>query len=379
MTAIARPETAVRPAVDVKSLALWAMIAGSAFGLWNLGKSMLPMALAFPESAVLNVAVLGVCLVVGVWLARRTMRPVQAPPWSGTWLALMWGGFAACGLALLMNTRTFSIWSRTFDLGTAGDWSAALTAPLNEEVAKIAGVVLLAAVSTRLIRSAADGLVYGALVGFGFQLVENFLYGFNGAIMAGGVEPFATTLQTLVVRVGLTGFGSHWAMTAVAGAGIGYLVSNSGRSAARRVWVALGCLALAMWMHFLFDSPWFDGGFAGAIGKPLFNFVILLVVFFTVRRGFRARWAQVSAEEVAAGVLSEDEARGLSRRRSRRRYLRAFRPGPEREAQRRLQRVQLALLEERVPELPPFEAARPWRDAVAAARPGATEVGSAAT
>ncbi|MFB9662277.1 PrsW family intramembrane metalloprotease [Glycomyces mayteni] len=367
MTAIARPETAVRPAVDVKSLALWAMIAASAFGLWTLQKNLLPMALAFPESAALNVAVLGVCLVVGVWLARRTMRPVQAPPWSGTWLALMWGGFAACGLALLMNTRTFSIWSRTFDLETAGSWSAALTAPLNEEVAKIAGVVLLAAVSTRLVRGAADGLVYGALVGFGFQVVENFLYGFNGVVMAGGVEPFAATLQTVVVRVGLTGIGSHWTMSAVAGAGIGYLVGATGRSAARRVWVAAACLAVAMGMHFLFDSPWFEG-VAGAVGKPLFNFAVLLVVFFTVRRGFRARWAAVSAEEVAAGTLSEDEAGGLSRRRSRRRFLRAFAHGPEREAQRRLQRAQLALLEERVPEHLPFEAARPRREAVAAAR-----------
>ncbi|RRS00109.1 PrsW family intramembrane metalloprotease [Glycomyces terrestris] len=357
-----------RRAVDVRSVAFWAMIAMSAFGLWTLQRNAVPAMLAFPPSAALNVAVLLSTLAVGVWLARRVMRPVQAPPWSGTWLALMWGGLAACGMALLMNSRLLAVWSQALGLEASSRWSAALTAPLNEETAKAAGVVLLAAVSTRLVRSAADGLVYGALVGFGFQIVENFTYGLNGILMAGGVEPFAATFQTLWIRIVLTGIGSHWAMSAIAGAGIGYLVSAAGRSAARRVWVAVGCMALAMALHFLFDSP-LGGGIAGTLVKPLVNFAAVMAVYVVVRRGFRARWAAVSAEEVAAGSLTRDEAASLSRRGSRRRRLRSFRAGTGREAQARLQRLQLALLEERIPERLPAAAAEPWREAVAAARP----------
>ncbi|GAA2302473.1 hypothetical protein GCM10009853_068890 [Glycomyces scopariae] len=355
------------PRVDVRSVAFWVMIAASAYGLWTLKQNSVPTMLAFPPSAALNVAVLLSCLAVGVWLARRVMRPVQAPPWNGTWFALMWGGLAACGIAILMNTRLLSVWSQALGLEAASDWSAALTAPLNEEVAKLAGVVLLAAVSTRLVRSAADGLAYGALVGFGFQITENFTYGLNGIVMAGGVEPFTATFQTLWIRIVLTGIGSHWAMSAVAGAGIGYLVGASGRSAARRVWVAIGCLLLAMGMHFLFDSP-FLGGLAGTLAKPLINFAVVMAVYIVVRRAFRARWAAVSAEEAAAGTLTEDEERSLSRRRSRRRHLRAFPAGPERAAQACVQRLQLALVEERVPALVPAEAVQPWRDAVAEAR-----------
>ncbi|MDA1361147.1 PrsW family intramembrane metalloprotease [Glycomyces luteolus] len=367
MTVYAHAAVPRPPAVSARTLGFWTLIALSAFGLWTLRKDFLPVVMAFPGSAVLDLVVLAVSLAVAVWIARRFLRPVQAPPWSGTWLALMWGAFGACGLALVMNGLLLAAWSRVLGLEGAGDWAAALTAPVNEEAVKAAGVMLLACVSTRLVRSTADGFVYGALVGFGFQLMENFTYGLNGVALAGGVDPVAATGQVLWVRILLTGIGSHWTMSAVAGAGIGYLVSASGRSTARRVWVAVGCMALAMGMHWLFDSPLF-GGFAGAVGKPLVNFAILIVVYLVVRRGFRARWDEVAEEEVRAGSLAPVEAASLSRRRARRRYLRGF--GPVRVAQERMQQLQLDLLEERVPRLLDPAAAQPWRDAVTGARQG---------
>ena len=368
MTVIAQP-LAPRPAsVTFRSVAFWCLIVLSAFGLWTLKKNSVPVMLSFPASAVVDVAVLVLSLAVGLWLARRIMRPVQAPPWSGTWLALMWGGLGACGVAIVMNSLLLSAWSQALSLDTAGSWSAALTAPINEETVKAAGVALLAAVSSRLVRSAADGLVYGALIGLAFQVMENFTYGLNEIIVAGGVEPVAATVQVLWIRILLTGFGSHWAMTAVAGAGIGYLVSASGRSAARRVGVAAGCLLLAMGMHWLFDSPLL-GGIAGTLAKPLVNFAIVMAVYVVVRRRFRARWNAVADEEIAAGCLTLEEAQSLSRRRSRRRYLQGFPFGPERGARERLQRLQLALLEERVPERLAPGVAEGWRDAITAERP----------
>ncbi len=368
MTAITQGPVLQRPVnVRVRSVAFWSLIALSAFGLWSVRRDFLPVVLAFPGSAVVDLFVLALSLLVGVWLARRIMRPVQAPAWSGTWLALMWGGLGACGMALVMNGLLMSAWSRAIGLEAAGSWAAAMTAPFNEEIAKAAGVLLLAAVSTRLVRSPADGLVYGALIGFGFQAVENFTYGLNEIGITGGVDPVWSTFDVLWVRILLTGFGSHWAMSAVAGAGIGYLVSAASRSAARRGWVAAGCLALAMGMHWLFDSPLL-GGIAGSVVKPLLNFAVLMVVYLVVRRGFRARWAEVSAEEVAAGSLTPEEAQSLSRRRSRRRFARATPFGPERAARERLQRLQSGLLEDRVPQRLDAAVAQPWRDAIAAAR-----------
>jgi RsiW-degrading membrane proteinase PrsW (M82 family) len=350
-----------------RSVAFWTLIAVSAFGLWTLQKDFLPVARVFPASGVLDVSVLVLTLAVGLWLARRTLRPVQAPPWSGTWLALMWGALAACGIALVMNGLLVPAWTQALGVERAGAWAAAMSAPLNEELAKAAGVLLLAAVSTRLVRSAADGLVYGALIGLGFQVMENFTYGLNAIGLSGGVDPLASTFEVLWVRILLTGIGSHWAMSAVAGAGIGYAVSANGRSTIRRVAVAVGCLALAMGMHWFFDSP-LGGGFAGTVAKPLVNFAIVMLVLLTVRHGFRARWAQVSDEEVMVRNLAPVEAHSLSRRRSRRRYLRHFPSGPVRASQERLQRLELDLLEERMPEQLDPSAAQPLRDAVAAAR-----------
>jgi RsiW-degrading membrane proteinase PrsW (M82 family) len=368
MTAIAYAAVPQRPAaVRARTVAFWCLIAVSAFGLWSLQRDLLPVALAFEPSAVLDVFVLGGSLAGGMWLARRILRPVQAPAWSGTWLAVMWGGLGACGLALMLNGMLVPAWSKALGLEAASSWSAALSAPINEELAKVSGVVLLAAVSTRLVRSAADGLVYGALIGLGFQAMENFMYGLNVIGMSGGVDPLGTTFEVLWFRILLTGIGSHWAMSAVAGAGIGYLVSAAGRSAARRGGVAVGCLLLAMGMHWFFDSPLL-GGIAGTVAKPLVNFAIVTVVLLVVRRDFRARWAEVTAEEVQAGTLAPVEAQSLSRRRSRRRYARLFPYGPMRASQERLQRLELELLEERVPRRLGAGAAQPWRDVVMAVR-----------
>lgn len=337
--------TATR-AVEPRTVAFWTMAVLMLFGLWESGKNLLPSMRAFPASTAVDVVFLVVSLAFGLWLIRRVLRPVQAPQWSGTWLAVLWGGLAACGIALVLNGMLLSAWSRTLDLETASAWSAALTAPINEEFAKAAGVFLLAAVSTRLMRGAADGFVLGALVGFGFQVFENFSYGFMQVMVYGGVDSTAATAQALGIRFFLTGLGSHWAMSAVAGAGIGYLVGAVHRPLGRRVWVAIGCVVVAMAMHWQFDSP-VTQHFIEPIGPTLINFVIALIVYRVVRRDFRSRWDTGSAEEVRAGVLEPDEAQALSRRRARKRHVKAFPKGPEREAAASRQSAALELVEDR--------------------------------
>lgn len=363
MTAVPAPTRTV----DLRTVAFWTMLALAAVGAWASVKNLLPQLRAFPQSAAVGLVFLAATLALGLWLVRRLLRPVQAPPWSGTWLAVAWGALAACGIALLLNDMLLSAWSRALDPEAAAAWAASLTAPVNEELAKAAGVVLLAAVSTRLVRGAADGFVYGALVGLGFQVFENLSYGFMQIIAFGGVDPVDATAQALWVRFLLTGLGSHWAMTAVAGAGIGYLVGAVERPLARRAAVAVGCVLLAMAMHWLFDSPLLEG-FAGTVGPALLNFAIALLVYSAVRRRFRSRWQAVAQEETAAGVLEPEEARALSRRRSRGRRRKERPAGPEREAAAELQRAQLALIEERVPGGAEDGAYGPWRGAVAAAR-----------
>ena len=164
----------------------------------------------------------------------------------------------------------------------AGNWSAALTAPVNEELLKVAGVVLIALAAPRVIRGPVDGMIYGALTGLGFQVMENFTYALNNIPLTGATNPAEAVVISTVVR-GLTSPGSHWAMTAMAGAGVGYLAARGLRGGAPR---AAACLAVAMAMHLLFDAP---APGAVIVLKVLLNFAVVLVFYLVLRRGYRAR------------------------------------------------------------------------------------------
>lgn len=355
------------PLVRVRSFAFWVFCAYLLFGAWTLWRDFGATALAFPTVTALNLAVLAACLVVGMWLARRVLRPVQAPPYGASWLAVGWGALAATGLAVNLNGLNLATIAEAAGLEFSGRWGAALTAPFDEETVKVLGVVMLAAVSSRMVRSAADGLVYGALVGLGFQVAENLSYAYNEVAATGGVGSTAAAFQILVLRVLGTGYGSHWAMTAVAGAGIGYLVGAAGRPLSRRILVALGCWILAMAMHFQFDSPFLEGAVWETFLKPIINLVVVMAVFIVVRRRFLDRWREVCAEETASGALREGEARVLSRRHARRKSLRRIPLQPRLDVAR-IQAAQLELLEDRVPDAKPAEAAEPLRDEITGLR-----------
>ncbi|WP_025274837.1 PrsW family intramembrane metalloprotease [Haloglycomyces albus] len=345
--------------------ALLVILIGLAAGAWSLGRNFAATVWVFAGAAALNVVFLSISLVVGLWLARRLMRPVAAPPWSGTWIAVLWGGLGAIGISLAANTALTSFVTKALGFDIASEWGSALVAPINEETAKLLGVILLAAVSTRLVRSPSDGFVYGALVGLGFQVVENLTYGLNSILGAGGVDPAAMSTLVFGLRTGTGFWGSHWAMSAVAGAGIGYLVANRGRSRSRRATVAVSCWLLAMAMHWQFNSPLLSDPQYLFYVKSTLNLVIALVVFLVARRAFRTHWKYGAADEVDRGALFPQEATALSRRRARARYLRRYsRPGRQRYLLHLLLRRQLRLLEDRAAGCP-GDAAEPQRADIA--------------
>ena len=104
MTVYAHTVTPRLTGISVRTLAFWVLIALSAFGLWTLQNDFLPVALAFPGSTVLDLIVVAAGVGFAVVVSRRFLRPVQAPPWSGSWLALMWGAFAAPRARFLLPT-----------------------------------------------------------------------------------------------------------------------------------------------------------------------------------------------------------------------------------------------------------------------------------
>lgn len=169
--------------------------------------------------------------------------------------AFLWGGLIATGLALPFNMAFFrlvDIWLAYHPL--VGEMlgpeapsliAAPLSAPIVEELAKAAGVLLLFWLLRAEFDNARDGLVYGALVGAGFNWFEASLYVMQD-YTSHGPGSFGAQLGG---RYALFGLGGHVLFTALFGAFLGFAMQT------RRRWLkvispAIG-LALAVAAHML--------------------------------------------------------------------------------------------------------------------------------
>ena len=87
----------------------------------------------FPGAAVLA-AVLQIPLLAVGAVVICLLRPIRspAPLWSAA--AVIWGGSAAIGCALIANAGLMALWAKTTGVAFAANWSDSLTAPLNEEL-----------------------------------------------------------------------------------------------------------------------------------------------------------------------------------------------------------------------------------------------------
>lgn len=304
----------------VRKAARAVLAAGSVLGAVALIWGWAAILRVFPGPALLAVILQLPLAGLGFWLIRR-LRPARAPARSWSAVAVVWGLAAASGFAGLANHGLLVIWARSAGIGFAADWSAALSAPLNEEALKLCGVVLIIVAAPLVIRGPIDGLAYGALVGLGFEVTENLVYGLSAIVQFGATNPPEAVYVSAVIR-DLTGPGSHWAISAVAGAGIGYLVARGRRGAAP----ALGLVAAAMLMHLLFDVPALS-----PFAKVAVNFAAVTALYLALRQGYLDRARGVMAAWTAAGAMTGAEAAILLRRRARRQALRQLPSIPQRE------------------------------------------------
>ncbi|QVJ00529.1 PrsW family intramembrane metalloprotease [Nocardiopsis eucommiae] len=301
----------------------------------------------FPTETLAAAVVLAVAGVIGFWVLRR-IRPVRAPSPTFSLVAVLWGLTGAIGLALFSNSQLMSAWSRMGGVDFGSAWGASLTAPLNEELLKTIGVVLIAVIAPRVVRGPVDGFVMGALVGLGFQLAEDFTYALNSIMMQGATDGVASVLQTLFLRVGLTGLGSHWAMSAIAGTAVGLLAAVAWRPGAGRATGALLLFLLAMGVHWFFDAPVLVG-LLGVLVKTLVVFLSAVAVYVVARHSHRRRVRESLAEQGEELGMRRSAAVALSSRHGRHRELGRV-AAPERPAVRDRQDRMVATAEERASE-----------------------------
>src|SRR5699024_3240740 len=287
--------------VGVVVLALTFLV-GLVLNVLNMSRAVfvfLPQALL---ASVLCVAVFA----VGFWVLRR-VRPVRSPSLIVSVTAAVWGASAVTGVATCANTGMSGLWGQILGFEQAGSWGAALTAPLNEELLKLVGVVV----------------------------VENMFHALNSISLPGGLAPTLSVVQTMGVRVFLTGLGSHWALTGIAGTAVGLVAPFGRRPGVRRVVGALLLVLLAMFLHGIVDAPLLTSG-VGTLAKVVLVFVCAMAVYFTVRHTHRRRVREALSEEGQALGMRRSAATALAGRHGRRREL-GHVARPERAAVRKRQ------------------------------------------
>jgi protease PrsW len=273
-------------------------------------------AAAYSGALISGVIAFGLLAVAYVWFIHYEDRYTTVPAKLAA-TGFVWGAVAAIGaFALLGNDAVMSLYSKGFGASFATDWGAALTAPIDEELAKGAGVLVLLTLAPRLVRSPFDGLILGAFVGLGFQISEDISYAFIGAANAFG--DVGAAWGTIVVRT-LSSIPSHWMYTGVFGAGLIWFVGRPDVPARR--WLGAGLMLAAMLMHGLWD------GSAAIAGDSVFGWIVptlvatgLITAFLWVYQSavpIEREWMrELMAPEVTLGVVAPAEFDALAGPRS---------------------------------------------------------------
>jgi RsiW-degrading membrane proteinase PrsW (M82 family) len=288
------------------SLYVAAVLSGSAIFVARLA----PAVAETPTLTAVGVLAFGVFGVLVAWLLSRINYFRSLAPRTAA-LAVLWGGGAAIGYALLANT---AIHDHFASQGRAGLWP--LFAPLTEDPAKDIGIVIVLLLAGTRPRSALDGLVAGSFVGLGFEVVESLTRAINNAIslhpegQRDNLGSLATDVIHEVVRNSWTG---HIVLTGIAGFGIGYLLTARDRSVARRWAVAMALILLAGAGHLLWNSHRF--GLLYVLGQ----FGLLAFFLWLIRVGRRLE-AAVYLPYLAYAPLQADSAPVTSRTAVRRRH-----------------------------------------------------------
>jgi RsiW-degrading membrane proteinase PrsW (M82 family) len=262
---------------------------------------------------------LGVALLVGA-LDRYEREPLL------TMLAMfLWGAVIAIPPTLFIERGVNGAligWLSAHGAALALTRAAvqAGVAGVTEELAKGIGLALLLLLLRDEFDNVTDGIVYGALVGAGFAMVENFIYF--------AVAPRSDLGILILGRIAL-GWLGHSTFSALFGAGLGYIRETRSR---RARWLApLGGLLGAIVLHTYFDFIALSADAALAVRQGplaglgqlggalplvatlagylplLLTELALLTLALTALRREAAVVRGYLAAEVLAGVVSPDE------------------------------------------------------------------------
>ena len=268
--------------------------------------------------------------------------------------AFFWGGVIATAISLPLNTAFFQLvddWvlanpviSELLGEDATSMLAAPASAPMVEEIAKAFGVLLVSWLLRAEFDNMRDGIVYGAMIGVGFNWYEAALY----VVQNYDEHGFAEFGLQLGSRYALFGLGRHALYTGLFGAFLGWSIQL--RSALLRIVAPLAGLLLAMLAHLLnnampllvtlatgpaaepesLENPGFIGSFLAASQLQLTIYwpLILLMALAVWRSGVWERRVirEELSDEVGRSVTAEEYRDIVSDRMFRTRRIDSDRP-----------------------------------------------------
>jgi RsiW-degrading membrane proteinase PrsW (M82 family) len=269
------------------------------------GHSAVPFLIALPF-ALLPVPL----LVAGVLFVDR----LEPEPRANLAFAFLWGAGIAALFAALINTAGLEYITQPALGATTGEYiSATVGAPFVEETLK--GLVLVGLVWRRRqeFDGPTDGIIYAAMVGLGFAMMENIGYYINALVSP--VQGGASLLGYTFVLRGVVSPLLHPIFTSMTGIGAAYAASHR-----RAAWaVPVGWLG-AMLLHGLWNSLSIFGIAGLATGYAIMFCVLMAIIGVLIadrRRIVRLITRCLPGYE-ATGLVTDEDIRMLSSLRARR-------------------------------------------------------------
>ncbi|MFD9909937.1 PrsW family intramembrane metalloprotease [Streptomyces sp. NPDC059063] len=218
----------------------------------------------------LGLATLPVPLLIA---AFRWLDRVAPGPWRNLLFSFSWGACAAALIAIVANSfATRWIATATADPTSADTLGATVIAPIVEETAKAAAVLLVFLFRRADFTGVVDGFVIAGVTATGFAFTENILYlgnAFGTDQLSGESGLASVTAATFFVRVVMSPF-AHPLFTVLTGIGFGVAAVTAERHTARRALLPCAGLLLAMGLHAFWN---------GAAGFGEYGFFVVYAAF----------------------------------------------------------------------------------------------------
>ncbi|MFE6614313.1 PrsW family intramembrane metalloprotease [Amycolatopsis sp. NPDC057786] len=186
-------------------------------------------------------------------------------------LAFVWGACVATIIALLLNSGAEAVGELLLGTGAGSKISGLVSAPLVEEAAKAAFILLLWWRRPIEFDGVVDGIVYAGFTAAGFAFTENIYY-FGRAFAEHGFGDgtSAGVLAAFFLRGVLSPF-THPLFAVMTGIGLGIAASSKVRSL--RVLAPIGGYVVAVLLHALWNGAALLGG-----AKTFLNVYFLIMV-----------------------------------------------------------------------------------------------------